>query len=244
VMAEPEPEPTPFVPLTLAPLTTLSTPESAPAPQPVAEEAAAAPSFEPLPSLGLTPQPPSAAVPAAPAPPPPSFDDLDAVLGLGADTPALADAPAASSDTAAELSDLPPISSLAFLSTFDGVSDTAALPITELAELPTLAAPSSYAPDHLPVAPPAHNPMEPGPSPAGLPKLATGPVSVDNLDLDPAHMGDYARTGGAPTHTLAAVEIWELVDGIMVDAQPSPATAADGDADDRRGRGWRRSKKS
>ncbi|MDO8390723.1 MAG: hypothetical protein Q7V57_09560 [Actinomycetota bacterium] len=240
---EPEPEPAAFVPLSLTPLAVAGA--SDPIPEPIPEPTFE-PTFEPLPTLGAMPQTTPAAIPTiahtpAPTPPPPSFDQLDAVLA--ATPPAPGSTPFEPTDNAfddLQLADLPPISSLAFLTGVDAPTGTTTETITGLPELMALGSPSQ----HQPFVPAAHDAMQPGPAPAGLPKLATAPVAVGDLDLDPAHMVGAARTGASPTHTLAAVDIWELVDEIMVEAPPAqPATVGD-DEDERRGRGRRRGRKS
>ena len=96
-------------------------------------------------------------------------------------------------------------------------------------------------PDSTPV-----NPYEPGEPPADLPKLATAPISMNDL----TSMNDLAAATssapspfGEPTHNLAAVDIWEMVDVLTDDGQQQEQDLVGTGVSEKRGRGWLRGKK-
>ena len=81
---------------------------------------------------------------------------------------------------------------------------------------------------------------EPGVLPADLPKLASGPISMDDLAVANAEpVGPWSDA----THNLAAVQIWEMVDDIMDDGQTREPEMASGAGSEKRGRGWLRGRK-
>lgn len=97
--------------------------------------------------------------------------------------------------------------------------------------------------DSLTAPTPAHevNPYEPGDLPSGLPKLASAPISMDDIGTNAA-----PETGpwGGPAHNHAAVGIWEMVDELLDDGKPVEQDLVGSGGGEKRGRGWLRGKKS
>ena len=76
--------------------------------------------------------------------------------------------------------------------------------------------------------------------PAALPKLTSAPISTSGL---PAANPTPATAFGEPTHNLAAVDIWEMVDVLTDDRQHHEQELVGSGASEKRGRSWLRSKK-
>jgi len=76
---------------------------------------------------------------------------------------------------------------------------------------------------------------------APLPTLASEPTAVAAL-AQRAAAADPSAPWAGPTHNLAAVEIWEMVDELVVEERPQVLVAAGGDGE-RRGKGWLRGRK-
>ncbi len=85
------------------------------------------------------------------------------------------------------------------------------------------------------------NPYEPGEQPAGLPKLASAPISMS--DLAAANAAPTTQFAG-PTHNLAAVDIWELVDVLTDEGHDDEQELVGSGASEKRGRTWLRGKRS
>ena len=237
---EPEPEPEPVVaeavpmmaPLSLQPLTQLASqmPTIAPPPEP-----------EPQPEpLALEPEPE----------PEPASDPLMSRLAPLPANAAMTAAEAASifvptTDDIPGLDDLPELSSVAYLPSVA----TEALSTPSLPTMPAMPTMPSM-------------PERPAPTPApsfgfdsseqtaavemaeaaGLPKLASAPYDVDAMQMNPAL--DAARVAAGQPHNLAAVEIWELVDHMLVEPGAPSGTPAANPADDKpAGRGRLRGRK-
>lgn len=243
IAVEPEPDPvaveervepaivTPaplLAPLSLQPLVPLTTPEpAAPEPQPVLAEPEPEPESEPEPE------------PAASDPlisrlaPLPSTSPLD-VSALGG---MLADF-----DDLSEMEGLPSLSSVAYLPSSSTDIEQPSAPTLPTAQPPSFMAPTfdttseptAFAPDFSAAGP--------------LPKLASAPIGVEELMASiPV---DGGRTVGGQPHNLAAVEIWELVDHMLVDPAAGPTGVSTGNAgqheasdDKRAGRGRLRGRK-
>ena len=75
--------------------------------------------------------------------------------------------------------------------------------------------------------------------PADLPRLASSPTSTIDLVADPAPLVTF----GEPTHNLAAVDIWELVDVLTDDRRDDQQELVGSGASEKRGRSWLRGKK-
>ena len=89
------------------------------------------------------------------------------------------------------------------------------------------------------------NIFAPTPPAAGddLPKLAAAPIGVDQLMSDQAASAASAVSGQpSQPNSLAAVEIWEMVDNIT--AAPPAAPASTPSADESLARGWRKGTKN
>jgi len=76
--------------------------------------------------------------------------------------------------------------------------------------------------------------------PAALPRLTSAPVSTSDL---PAANPTPATAFGEPTHNLAAVDIWEMVDVLTDDGQHHEQELVGSGASEKRGRSWLRGKK-
>ena len=75
--------------------------------------------------------------------------------------------------------------------------------------------------------------------PADLPRLASAPTSTIDLVVNPAPLVTF----GEPTHNLAAVDIWELVDVLTDDRRDAQQELVGSGDSDKRGRSWLRGKK-
>ena len=89
-------------------------------------------------------------------------------------------------------------------------------------------------PTHIPVHPFVL--VEP---PADLPRLASAPTSTIDLVANPAPLVTF----GEPTHNLAAVDIWEMVDVLTDDRRDAQQELVGSGDSDKRGRSWLRGKK-
>ena len=82
------------------------------------------------------------------------------------------------------------------------------------------------------------NLYEPTPAPAGLPKLATATISMD----------DFSNSGSAgawtgPGQSGTAVGIWEMVDDLIDDGRKGEQELVGSGGGEKRGRGWLRGRK-
>ncbi len=75
--------------------------------------------------------------------------------------------------------------------------------------------------------------------PADLPRLASAPTSTIDLVVNPAPLVTF----GEPTHNLAAVDIWEMVDVLTDDRRDAQQELVGSGDSDKRGRSWLRGKK-
>ena len=75
--------------------------------------------------------------------------------------------------------------------------------------------------------------------PADLPRLASAPTSTIDLVANPAPLVTF----GEPTHNLAAVDIWEMVDVLTDDRRDAQQELVGSGASEKRGRSWLRGKK-
>ena len=75
--------------------------------------------------------------------------------------------------------------------------------------------------------------------PADLPRLASAPTSTIDLVVNPAPLVTF----GEPTHNLAAVDIWEMVDVLTDDRRDAQQELVGSGASEKRGRSWLRGKK-
>ena len=75
--------------------------------------------------------------------------------------------------------------------------------------------------------------------PADLPRLASAPTSTIDLVANPAPLVTF----GEPTHNLAAVDIWEMVDVLTDDRRDAQQELVGSGDSDKRGRSWLRGKK-
>ena len=126
--------------------------------------------------------------------------------------------------------------------TLGGLTPLMPLTAPDAAPEPALAAPSAEAPaDDLFYSLPEQPSYEPGPTPEGLPKLASAPISM--TDLKAANAEAAAAPFGGPTHNLAAVDIWEMVDVLMDDGQPADQDLVNSGGSEKRSRGWLRGRK-
>ncbi|MGB8859140.1 MAG: hypothetical protein WCC60_07790, partial [Ilumatobacteraceae bacterium] len=91
-----------------------------------------------------------------------------------------------------------------------------------------------------PESPAAYLSYEPGAPPAGLPKLASVPISMADLLAAEA---ESAPSFGEPAHNLAAVDIWQMVDVLTDDTQPDSQQLVTSGSGDKRSRGWLRGRK-
>jgi hypothetical protein len=82
--------------------------------------------------------------------------------------------------------------------------------------------------------------FEPGPAPAGLPKLASAPISMDELVAIDAAGADASGPWNGATHNLAAVEIWEMIDSLDGPAPSDDQLVTSGTE---KRRGWLRGRK-
>jgi hypothetical protein len=82
--------------------------------------------------------------------------------------------------------------------------------------------------------------FEPGPAPAGLPKLASAPISMDELVAIDAAAADASGPWNGATHNLAAVEIWEMIDSLDGPAPSDDQLVTSGTE---KRRGWLRGRK-
>ena len=86
------------------------------------------------------------------------------------------------------------------------------------------------------------NPYEPGPTPTGLPKLATAPMSMAEFALTapfPATVSPWSQA----TPAMAAVGIWEMVDEVFDEARSDSEQMVSSDQSAKRTRGWLRGRK-
>jgi len=86
---------------------------------------------------------------------------------------------------------------------------------------------------------PAH-PYEPSALPTGLPKLASAPISMSDLAIANAVP---AAPFGEPTHNLAAVDIWEMVDVLTDDGHTGKQQLVGSGGSEKQGRSWFRARK-
>jgi hypothetical protein len=141
-------------------------------------------------------------------------------------------APLPSTDTAhlsglPDADELPPLGAVTYLPSSLSSSDGHSVPTTDrLADAEV-------------------NIFAPTPPAAGddLPKLAAAPIGVDQLMSDQAASAASAVSGQpSQPNSLAAVEIWEMVDNIT--AAPPAAPASTPSADESLARGWRKGTKN
>ena len=85
------------------------------------------------------------------------------------------------------------------------------------------------------------SPYQPAEPLAGLPKLALAPISMNDLT---APLVAPNSSFGEPTHNLAAVDIWEMVDVLTDDGLDGEQELVGSGGSDKRGRGWLRGRKS
>ena len=151
-----------------------------------------------------------------------------------------ADEPAAH-EPAPSLSSMPTLGSLTAMTPLNGhhAAETPAV----VAHAPT-AADLLGSLDSLTPVPSAHeaNPYEPGELPAGLPKLASAPISMDDIGTNGFGVADPSGPWGGPAHNHAAVGIWEMVDDLLEDGKPAEQDLVGSGSGEKR-RGWLRGKK-
>jgi len=136
------------------------------------------------------------------------------------------------------LAPMPTLASLT-LPTLQSVSASAAAPDSIVAGEPTLPSATNDvlpAPEALAPA----NPYEPAEPPAGLPKLASAPISMNDLA---AANAVPAPPFGEPTHNLAAVDIWEMVDVLTDDGHEGEQELVGSGSSEKQSRGWLRGRK-
>ncbi len=136
------------------------------------------------------------------------------------------------------LAPMPTLASLT-LPTLQSVSAPAAAPDSIVAGEPTLPSATNDvlpAPEALAPA----NPYEPAEPPAGLPKLASAPISMNDLA---AANAVPAPPFGEPTHNLAAVDIWEMVDVLTDDGHEGEQELVGSGSSEKQSRGWLRGRK-
>jgi hypothetical protein len=153
------------------------------------------------------------------------------------EAPVVAEAPVADEPI---LAAMPTLASLTMLPTLQSASSPLPAPAVPAA---ATTPPAADLFDVLPEQPTfdTTNPYEPGEPPAGLPKLASAPISMTDLA---AANAVPASPFGDPTHTLAAVDIWELVDVLTDDGHDSEQELVGAGGSEKRNRGWLRSRKS
>ena len=83
-------------------------------------------------------------------------------------------------------------------------------------------------------------PYAPVESSTGLPKLASAPISMNDLA---AASAVPASPFGEPTHNLAAVDIWQLVDVLTDEGREGEQELVGSGSSEKRGRGWLRGRK-
>ncbi len=118
----------------------------------------------------------------------------------------------------------------------------AAIPITA-AQLPQLAALSSIQPPPVAVAlfPPAAEPTSPAGIDPTLPKLAAGPMSINDLKQDLKKASAASEPWTSSSKSMAAVKVWEMVDDVFDDGKTQEPRVGNG-APQVRSRGWLRKK--
>ena len=198
--------------------------EPEPEPEAVTAEAAAEPVVEAPPAL---------------LPSLSSLPTLGSMTAAVATSPDTGDEPATQSEPASE----PTLSAMPTLGSLTSFSALSSPPVngTEPAEPVSSADFFDSLESHPLTASPA-NPYEPGPTPTGLPKLASAPISMDELAARADAVAAAAPHWSGPGNTLAAVDIWEMVDDLLVepDSGDQDLVASGGE---KRGRGWLRGRK-
>ena len=128
------------------------------------------------------------------------------------------------------LSDLTPLDSAAFLSSIGAEPNGESAPIPDLIDLPLLGARSPLSTGAAATGLAAINN---DPTPPELPRLATAPISVKDMDTGSVAIAP-TRTATPTTATLetgapqsVATDIWDLVDDMLVDQPMADHTVAD-----------------